>query len=106
MVKPEDVKTIALSFADTDEHPHFNRLAFRVKKKIFATLSFEDKTLNLMFTPATQFIFCPPGSDVIFPVPNAWGRQGWTTINLTKASKKLVSDALKEAYNTRMAKNK
>lgn len=104
MVKPEDAKIIALSFPDTDEHPHFNRIAFRVKKKIFATLSYEDKTLNLMFTPVEQFIFCPPGSDVIFPIPNGWGRQGWTTINLNKASKKLVTDALKEAYRIRVEK--
>jgi len=104
MVKPEDAKAIALSFPDTDEHPHFNRIAFRAKKKIFATLSYEDKTLNLMFTPTEQFIFCPPGSDVIFPIPNGWGRRGATTINLNKATKKLVTDALKEAYRIIIAK--
>src|SRR5262245_3958365 len=104
MIKPEEAKLIALSFPGTDEHPHFNRIAFRVKKKIFATLSFEDKTLNLMFTPTEQFIFCPPGSDIIFQIPNAWGRRGETTINLNKATKKLVTDALKEAYRIRSAK--
>jgi len=95
---------MALSLPGTGEQPHFNRTAFTVKKKIFATLSFEDKTLNLKFTPAEQFIFCPPNSDVIFAIPNGWGRQGWTTIDLNKASKKLVTDALKEAYNIRAAK--
>jgi len=86
------------------EQPHFNRTAFTVKKKIFATLSLEDHTLNLRFTPATQFIFCPPHSEVIFPIPNGWGRQGWTTINLNKATKKLVTDALKEAHRLRLLK--
>ena len=104
MIKPEDAKAIALSFPGTDEHPHFNRIAFRVKKKIFATLSFEDKTLNLMFTLTEQFIFCPPGSDVIFPIPNGWGRKGATTIDLNKANKKLVTAALKEAYRIRAIK--
>jgi len=104
MVTAEDAKTIALSFPGTGEQPHFNRSAFTVRKKIFATLSFEHKTLNLKFTPAEQFIFCPPGSEVIFPIPNGWGRQGWTTIDLTKANKKLVSAALKEAYKIRAAK--
>jgi YjbR len=104
MVKAEDAKAIALSLPDTGEQPHFNRTAFILKKKIFATLSFEDKTLNLKFTPEAQFIFCPPGSDVIFPILNGWGRQGWTTINLNKATKKLVTDALKEAYRIRSAK--
>jgi len=104
MVKPEDAKTLALSLPGAGEQPHFNRTAFTVKKKIFATLSFEDNTLNLKFTPAEQFIFCPPGSDIIFAIPNGWGRQGWTTINLNKATKKLVAAALKKAYQLRAAK--
>jgi len=104
MITAEDARTLALSLPGAGEQPHFNRTAFTVKKKIFATLSFEDDTLNLKFTPAEQFIFCPPGSDVIFAIPNGWGRQGWTTINLKKATKKLVSAALKEAYKIRAAK--
>lgn len=104
MVKAEDAKAIALSLPETGEQSHFNRTAFTAKKKIFATLSFEDKTLNLRFTPAEQFIFCPPGSDMIFPIPNGWGRQGWTTINLDKANKKLVTAAIKEAHKLRLAK--
>lgn len=104
MITAEDARTLALSLPGAGEQPHFNRTAFTVKKKIFATLSFGENTLNLKFTPAEQFIFCPPGSEVIFPIPNGWGRQGWTTIDLTKANKKLVSAALKEAYKIRAAK--
>ncbi|MEP6845372.1 MAG: MmcQ/YjbR family DNA-binding protein [Panacibacter sp.] len=104
MINATDTKTIALSLPGTGEQSHFNRTAFTVKKKIFATLSFEDDTLNLKFTPDVQYIFCPPNSDVIFPIPNGWGRQGWTTINLKKANKKLVTDALKEAYRIRAVK--
>lgn len=101
MVTPDEAKAMALSFEGSDEKPHFGRTAFTVNKKIFATISFKDKTLNVRFTPQAQFIFCPPQSDVIFPIPNAWGKQGWTTINLTKANKKLVKSALEEAYRLR-----
>lgn len=104
MVSTEETKSIALSLEGAGEHPHFDRIAFTVKKKIFATLSFHDKTLNLKFTPQVQFIFCPPGSQVIFAIPNGWGRQGWTTLNLDKASKKLVKSALEEAYKLRKEK--
>ena len=104
MITPEEAKAMALSFEGTDEKPHFERTAFTVNKKIFATISFKDETLNLRFTPHAQFIFCPPQSDVIFPIPNAWGKQGWTTINLNKANKKLVKSALEEAYRLRKAK--
>src|SRR3954468_6613521 len=105
MVTPEEAQAIALSFEDTAQKPHFNRIAFTVKGKIFATLLAEDGTLNLMFDTQTQFIFCPPNSDVIFPVPNKWGLKGATTINLNKANKKLVTSALKEAYRLRKEKS-
>jgi hypothetical protein len=104
MVTPDEAKAMALSFEGTDEKPHFERTAFTVNKKIFATISFKDKTLNVRFTPQVQFIFCPPNSDVIFPIPNAWGRQGWTTIALNKANKKLVMNALQEVYKLRKEK--
>jgi YjbR len=98
MISPEDARTMALSFEGTTEKPHFNRTAFVVSKRIFATLSYDDKTLNLMFNPQLQLIFCPPNSEVIFPIPNGWGRKGATTINLNKATKKLVQAALQDAY--------
>ena len=104
MVKPDEAKVMALSFEGTAEQPHFNRAAFTVKKKIFATLSFEHRTLNVRFTPLEQMIFCPPGSNIIFPVPGGWGRSGWTTINLDKATKKLAKAALAEAYKLRKGK--
>jgi hypothetical protein len=104
MVTPAEAKAMALSFEGTGEKPHFHRTAFTVNNKIFATLSLKDKTLNLRFTSQVQFIFCPPDSDVIFPIDNAWGRQGWTTINLNKANKKLVKSALEEAYKLRKEK--
>lgn len=104
MITPEEARTIALSLEDTDEKPHFHRSAFTVRGKIFATLLASDFTLNLMFDVQTQFIFCAPDSDVIFPVPNKWGLKGATTINLKKANKKLVKSALEEAYKLRKAK--
>jgi hypothetical protein len=104
MVTPEETKQLALALAETGEKPHFDRTAFTINKKIYATLSVKDKTLNLRFTPQVQFIFCPPQSDVIFAIPNGWGRKGWTTINLDKANKKLVKSALEEAYKLRKQK--
>lgn len=104
MVTPEEAKAIALSFEGTREKPHFHRTAFTVTNKIFATLTVKEQILNLMFDPQTQFIFCPPNSDVIFPVPNKWGLKGATTINLKKANKKLVKAALEKAYKLRKEK--
>src|SRR3954469_14331436 len=104
MLTPDDVKYIALSFEGASDKPHFNRIAFVVNKRIFATLSYEDKTLNLMFDPQLQMLFCPPNSEAIFPIRNGWGKKGATTINLNKTTTKLVQSALQEAYKLKKRK--
>lgn len=101
MVTPEEVRKLALSFDETDEHPHFDRKAFRVKKKIFATLSEKDHTLNLMLTPLDQSVFCSFDKEIIHPVPGGWGLKGATTVNLKKVRKSMLIDALTTAYCTK-----
>lgn len=104
MISPHDVRSIVLSFEGSTEKPHFNRIAFVISKRIFATLSNVDRTLNLMFSPQLQMLFCPPNSEITFPIPNAWGKRGATTINLDKATKKLVESALQEAYQLKITR--
>jgi hypothetical protein len=100
MVSIETVRQLALSFPETDEHPHFDRRAFRVKKKIFATLSEKDMTLNLKLTLVDQSVFCAFDNTVIYPVAGGWGRMGFTTVNLKKVKKAMFKDALTVAYCT------
>ncbi|MES1219805.1 MAG: MmcQ/YjbR family DNA-binding protein, partial [Bacteroidota bacterium] len=76
------------------------RRAFRVKKKIFATLSEKDRTVNLKLTLADQSVFCAFDKTIIFPVPGGWGRMGFTCVNLKKVKKAMFKDALTVAYCT------
>lgn len=103
MVSIEAVRQLALSFPETDEHPHFDRRAFRVKKKIFATLSEKDMTVSLKLTPVDQSVFCAFDTAVIYPVPGGWGRMGFTFVNLKKVKKAMFKDALTVAYCTAAA---
>ncbi|MEQ1678684.1 MAG: MmcQ/YjbR family DNA-binding protein [Chitinophagaceae bacterium] len=100
MVSIETVRELALSFPETDEHPHFERRAFRVKKKIFATLSEKDKTVSLKLTLHDQSVFCAFDKTVIYPVPGGWGRMGFTFVDLKKVRKAMFKDALTTAYCT------
>lgn len=101
MVSIDEVRRLSLSFPETDEHPHFERQAFRVRKKIFATLLEKDKTLNLMLTPVDQSVFCSFDKTIIYPVPGGWGLNGATTVNLVKVKKSMLKDALTVAYCTK-----
>lgn len=98
MVSIETVRQLALSFPETDEHPHFDRTAFRVKKKIFATLSETDNSVNLKLSLIDQSVFCAFDPSVMHPVPGGWGRMGFTYVNLKKVKKAMFKDALTMAY--------
>ncbi|MBI5857189.1 MAG: MmcQ/YjbR family DNA-binding protein [Sphingobacteriales bacterium] len=100
MVTSEAVRQFALSFPETDEHPHFERTAFRVKKKIFASLSEKDMNVSLKLTLKDQSVFCSFDKTVIYPVPGGWGRMGFTFVNLRKVRKSMFKDALTVAYCT------
>ena len=90
----------ALSFPNTAEAQHFDRIAFKViGRRIFATLHEESETVNIMLSIADQHKFCVKDRASAYPVPNKWGEQGWTTFELPRADKDIVFAALEAAYN-------
>ena len=100
MIDTENFRKLALSFPGTEENPHFNRAAFKVTgKRIFATLLEKNKTANIVFSQADQQVFCSFDKNAVYPVPNKFGLQGWTTFELKKVPVELISEALFTAYN-------
>ncbi len=100
MVSISTAKEMALAFPETDEHQHFDKPAFRVRSKIFATVHLKDRIVVVKLTPEDQSVFCRFDNTVIYPVAGAWGRQGWTMIELKKVRKEMFRDALTVAYCT------
>lgn len=98
MVKIETVKQLALTLPETDTHPHFDRLAFRVRKKIFATLDEHNKRVMVKLPLNEQSVFCLIDPAIIYPVPGGWGAKGATYIELGKVKKALLKEALLTAY--------
>ena len=95
MATGRDLRRIALSLEGTTEAPHFDRAAFKVAR-IFVTLAADGRTANIKFTPEEQEFKCMLAPAAFAPVPNAWGKQGWTTLNLAT----LGIDELKNALET------
>jgi hypothetical protein len=98
MVSNDTFKEIALSFPETDEHKHFDKIAYRLKNKIFATLDKKLKRGMVKLSPLDQSVFCAFDKTIIYPVPGGWGRQGCTFIELKKVKKTMLKDALTTAY--------
>jgi predicted DNA-binding protein (MmcQ/YjbR family) len=104
MASEKTLRQIALSFDNTSEEPHFEKTSFRFKKKIFASYDAKSKLICVKLTPEDQASFCSFDKQVIYPVPNKWGQQGWTFIHLEKVLEETLTDALQTAYQTVSAK--
>jgi len=99
MVNTETFRQLALSFPGSIELPHFDKASFRVNKKIFATLDVKHNRACIMLTPIDQSVFCIFDKAVIYPVPNKWGKNGATYVELKTVRKAMLKDALTQAYN-------
>jgi hypothetical protein len=93
----KDLRRIALSLDGTIEAPHFERTAFKVAR-IYATLAADRLSANLMFAPDEQALKCLTAPGAFSPVPNAWGKQGWTTARLAALSPGELKAALEMAW--------
>lgn len=100
MVSMQTFRKIALSFPETTEEPHFEKTSFRVKKKIFATYDDKHHRACLKLSEIDQEVFSSIDSAVIYPIPNKWGKQGWTFFEMQKVSEEIFRDALTTAYCT------
>jgi hypothetical protein len=98
MISVVEARKLAMSFPETVELPHFEKTSFRggKKKKIFMTIDVKEQTAVLNLSPEDQSVFSLDKS--IYPVPNKWGLQGWTKVELKKVKKTLFKDALNCAY--------
>ena len=97
MATSADLRRIALALAGTTEAPHFDRTAFKVAR-IYATLAADGRTANLMYTPDEQQLKCLTAPEAFAPVPNAWGKNGATTVILANISDADLRRALETAW--------
>lgn len=99
-------RQLALSFPGTMESPHFEKTSFRVNKKIYATLDVKKKLACIKLSAIDQSVFCAYDKMIIYPVPNKWGQQGWTFVELRNVKKNMLKDILSTAYTEVLKRNR
>ena len=103
MATAKDLRRLALSLPGTTEAPHFDRIAFKVKR-IYVTLAPDGRTANFMLAPDEQEFKCMMAPEAFTPVPNAWGRKGATTATLSKLAVADLKSALEMAHQHALRK--
>ncbi len=97
MARAEDVSRLALALEGTVAAPHFDRTAFKVRR-IYATLANDGRLLNLMLTPDEQAFKVMMAPDVFAQLPNGWGRNGATSVDLSAISLDELGASLRMAW--------
>ncbi|RSC93484.1 MmcQ/YjbR family DNA-binding protein [Tenacibaculum singaporense] len=88
---------IVMSFPEVTVEPHFEKISFRVRKKIVATHDEKNNRVTVKLSEVDQEHFSSLNL-TIYPVDNKWGKQGWTFIELDKVNEGLLRDVLTAAY--------
>lgn len=91
---------MAMSYEKVEEMPHFEKASFRVNKKIFLTLDEKTNRACVKLSEIDQDVFSTMAKEMIYPVPNKWGKQGWTFVELSSIKKEVFKELLITSYCT------
>jgi hypothetical protein len=97
MATGADLRKFALAMDGVHDAPHFDRTAFKVART-FVTLAADGRSANFKFTPDEQELKRLVAPEAFTPIPNAWGRQGWTEAKLSDLSEADLKSALQMAW--------
>jgi hypothetical protein len=95
----DEFRALALELPEAVESSHMGHPDFRVRTKIFATLSPAGEGWGMVkLTPEQQRLFVRSEPKVFQPIKGGWGRGGATQVNLAPASEPSVRQALIAAW--------
>ncbi|MCJ2013462.1 MmcQ/YjbR family DNA-binding protein [Methylobacterium sp. J-076] len=94
----EDVRGLAGLLPEVIEGAHRGNPDFRVGGRVLATLWVEEERLVLRLTPEARDAFCDAEPDLFQPLDGAWGRRGWTNLDLDPCEEETLRAALLAAW--------
>lgn len=94
----DDIRALALSLPQAEEHPHFDRASFRVKGKIFATLPPRGDTVVLKLLPEIKESLRQTEPAAYIPLPGGWDRGGWTELAVGSMDSEKLADLVRHAW--------
>ena len=108
MVTRARFRSVCLSMPEAEEKAHFGKPDFRVNNKIFAGLTHEPQ-LSGGDTPQPErgYFKARPelreellalGSGAFTPAQGAWGRSGWTYVELPQVKLGVLREVIYEAW--------
>jgi hypothetical protein len=98
MATPAEFRKVALSLPETVEKSHFGNPDFRVNNKIFAGLSDMPQRGSFKLLPDFQRTLLASEPHAFEPAAGAWGRSGWTYVELQQVSVAKLREVLSHSW--------
>jgi hypothetical protein len=103
MISEAKVREFVAGLPETDEHPHFERIAFRVGGKIFGSFRPGESDMNLRLTDGHVETMVAVDDSAYRMVQ--WGKsRNWLNVNLKRARAEDVRELLEDAWRERAPK--
>ncbi|AMY07160.1 hypothetical protein LuPra_00327 [Luteitalea pratensis] len=99
----DDFRDLLLDFEGVVEGAHMGHPDFRLQGRIFASLMADGLRANVKLAPEEQAAFVDEAPVTFTPAAGAWGRQGWTAIQLPAAKDSAVRGACVLAWQAALA---
>lgn len=98
MITPDEVRAFALSLPETVELETWGHPTFRVRDKIFATLSNDEPIGGVKATREEQGTLVSSDPETFRPSDYV-GRFGWVTVQLDRVDPELMCDLIQDAWH-------
>src|SRR5262245_38026133 len=98
-MKADEFRKLALSFPEATEQQHMNHPDFRVRGKVFATLTPDEKIGMVKLNPDQQRSVMRDEPDIFYPAAGMWGKRGATMVQLKNADETTILEALTFAWS-------
>lgn len=96
---PATFRKLALALEGVEERPHMDRIAFRTRRKIFATLG-ADRRVNLHVEPAERRDALMEKFPQTFFSLGGWTRLGFIAVDLATVEEALLRELVADAYTS------
>ncbi|CAM3674065.1 MmcQ/YjbR family DNA-binding protein [Brevibacillus invocatus] len=97
MVTTDDVRGLALSLPETEEHEHWGKCSFRVRNKIFAVIQPDGVSVAMKTTHDNRDAYTSMAPEV-FHVPDSFAKLSYMMVRIDRIDQKECSDLLIQAW--------
>jgi len=97
-VTADDIRAVALSLPEAVEAPHFDRTSFRVRGKIFCTLTPDGERVMVKLPLEIKAAVREAHPNAFLPLPGAWGRGGSTLLTAAATPDDVLADLIRLAW--------